>query len=92
MNGLASTKMRPTFLSKNLANPQTEIIIQSYGIISEKWKTTYTNGKEAQEMKCLPCSLNNRAVKETDRDKHRIRDQMNNERGILAERNPGSFC
>lgn len=46
MNGLASTKMRPTFLNKNLASPQTEIIIQSYGIISEKWKTTYKNGKK----------------------------------------------
>lgn len=32
-----------------------------------------------QEMKCLPSSFNNRAVKETDKDKHRIRDQMNNE-------------
>lgn len=92
MNGLASTKMRPTFLNKNLASPQTEIIIQSYGIISEKWRTSYKNGKEKQEMKCLPNSLNNPAVKETDRDKHRIREQMNNERGILAERNPGSFC
>lgn len=30
-------------------------------------------------MKCLPSSFNNRAVKETDKDKHRIRDQMNNE-------------
>lgn len=30
-------------------------------------------------MKCLPSSFNNRAVKEIDKDKHRIRDQMNNE-------------
>ena len=30
-------------------------------------------------MKCLPSSFNNRAVKETDKDKHRIREQMNNE-------------
>lgn len=84
--------MRPTFLNKNLASLQTEIIIQSNSIISEKWKTSYKNGKEKQEMKCLPSSLNNPAVKKTDRDKHRIREQMNNERGILAERNPGSFC
>jgi hypothetical protein len=48
------------------------------------------NGKEMKEMGCLPSSFNNRAVKETDRDKHRIRNQMNNERGIPAERNPGS--
>lgn len=39
-----------------------------------------------QEMKCLPSSFNNRAVKETDRDKHRIRDHMNNERNISRKK------
>lgn len=44
-----------------------------------------------KEMGCLLSLFNNRVVKEIDRDKYRIRNQMNNERGILVERNLGSF-
>lgn len=36
MNDLASTTMRPIVLNENLAKPQIEIIIMSYGIIPEK--------------------------------------------------------